>query len=431
MYCSSKSIIIKKINLPRNAAHWIQSAIRKEWIWYIRTAFFSHDFSSCLLNLIEQMKVAKTRPWKLPFCAEQSVSVTSWTRPACVAKVSNNVTSRTFLFFYWERANEHGCIPRSSISKQRKSTSFVQNIHKTIKPSVQHFAFTSTEARWLIRDGDNGGGGGGGEGGGRTKEWRLDRGYRPKKTWETVDRRQNNGSVKAVSPRHCPATSALRNCCFNCRAGQSHKDNVAPLLRNNSKRKKSNFRSPAPPPAHALFWANLRVQLHLPPLDLAWNPVQQTRTCAHFLRFEAIWRLRVPFPFNEARLQMPPLESGCGRGSCFTDVASLVGRLRYSPCHTIAAAGKQWNISLQVGRKSVRTATSTHTAPELCWWFSHWTASYCGNITFTTMTRSDTHETRRSRCACDCKLIDTHDCDCERVLLCPTVVTRRFKVPYA
>ena len=41
-----------------------------------------------------------------------------------------------------------------------------------------------------------------------------------------MDRRQNNGSVKAVSPRHCAATSALCNCCFNCRAGQSHKDNV-------------------------------------------------------------------------------------------------------------------------------------------------------------------------------------------------------------
>ena len=39
-------------------------------------------------------------------------------------------------------------------------------------------------------------------------------------------RRQNNGSVKAVSPRHCAATNAPRNCCFNCRAGQSHKDNV-------------------------------------------------------------------------------------------------------------------------------------------------------------------------------------------------------------
>ena len=48
------------------------------------------------------------------------------------------------------------------------------------------------------------------------KESRLDRGYRPKKTEETVDRRQNNGSIKAVSPRHCPATSALRICCFNC-----------------------------------------------------------------------------------------------------------------------------------------------------------------------------------------------------------------------
>ena len=50
--------------------------------------------------------------------------------------------------------------------------------------------------------------------------------YRPKKTGETADRRQNNGSVKAVSPCHCAATSAPRNCCFNCRAGQSHKDNV-------------------------------------------------------------------------------------------------------------------------------------------------------------------------------------------------------------
>ena len=52
-------------------------------------------------------------------------------------------------------------------------------------------------------------------------DW-LDRGNRPKKTGETVDRRQNNGSVKAVSPRHCPATCALRNCSFNCCAGQSH-----------------------------------------------------------------------------------------------------------------------------------------------------------------------------------------------------------------
>ena len=73
---------------------------------------------------------------------------------------------------------------------------------------------TSTEARWPIRDGDR-------VGRGRESD-RLDRGNRPKKTGETVDRRQNNGSVKAVSPRHCPATCALRNCSFNCCAGQSH-----------------------------------------------------------------------------------------------------------------------------------------------------------------------------------------------------------------
>ena len=72
---------------------------------------------------------------------------------------------------------------------------------------------TSTEAGWPIRDGDRVGRGQG--------DW-LDRGNRPKKTGETVDRRQNNGSVKAVSPRHCSATCAPRNCSFNCCAGQSH-----------------------------------------------------------------------------------------------------------------------------------------------------------------------------------------------------------------
>ena len=59
---------------------------------------------------------------------------------------------------------------------------------------------------------------------------------------ETVDRRQDNGSVKAVSPRHCAATCALRNCSFNCRASRVTKTmSVALLLKNNPKRKKSTF----------------------------------------------------------------------------------------------------------------------------------------------------------------------------------------------
>ena len=107
--------------------------------------------------------------------------------------------------------------------------------------------FTFTEARMLIRDGDG------------TKEWRLDRGYRLKKTGKTVDRRQNNGNVKAVSPRHCAATCAPRNCCFSCRAWTESQRQC---------------------PLHCCWgttWSErsptFAVQLHLPPLDLAWNTV--------------------------------------------------------------------------------------------------------------------------------------------------------------
>ena len=82
-----------------------------------------------------------------------------------------------------------------------------------------------------------------------------------------MDRRQNNGSVKAVSPRHCPATSALRNCCFNCRAwAVTRTMSVALLLRNNSKQRSPTFAAQLRLLTHDLFWASLKVQLHLPPL---------------------------------------------------------------------------------------------------------------------------------------------------------------------
>ena len=41
-----------------------------------------------------------------------------------------------------------------------------------------------------------------------------------------MNHHQNNGSVKAVSPRHCPATSALHNNVSTAVLGQSHKDNA-------------------------------------------------------------------------------------------------------------------------------------------------------------------------------------------------------------
>ena len=54
----------------------------------------------------------------------------------------------------------------------------------------------------------------------------LGRGKRLKKTGETVDHRQNNGSVKAVSPRHCPVTCARVIAVSTAVLRQSHKDNV-------------------------------------------------------------------------------------------------------------------------------------------------------------------------------------------------------------
>ena len=103
---------------------------------------------------------------------------------------------------------------RSAKKRRRHFLSTLHPLSTEIFATLLSCCLTSTEARWPIRDGDR-------VGRGRECE-RLDRGNRPKKTGETVDRRQNKGSAKAVSPRHCPAICALRNCCFNCCAGQSH-----------------------------------------------------------------------------------------------------------------------------------------------------------------------------------------------------------------
>ena len=87
-----------------------------------------------------------------------------------------------------------------------------------------------------------------------------------------MDRRQNNGSVKAVSPRHCAAISALRNCCFNRRAGQSHKDNVRCTAVEEQPEAKEVQLSQPSSTSLLVMSSGLRAQLHLPPLDLAWNP---------------------------------------------------------------------------------------------------------------------------------------------------------------
>ena len=86
-----------------------------------------------------------------------------------------------------------------------------------------------------------------------------------------MERRQNNGSVKPVSPRHCPGTCALRNCCFNCCAWtESQRQCPLHCCRRTTWTTQSKgsptFSAQLHLPTHDLFWTNLRVQLHLPPL---------------------------------------------------------------------------------------------------------------------------------------------------------------------
>ena len=70
-----------------------------------------------------------------------------------------------------------------------------------------------------------GGGGAGGEGERVKARPRIP----PEKDRRDRGPRQSNGSVMAVSPHHCAAASALRNCCFSCHAGQIESQRQCPL----------------------------------------------------------------------------------------------------------------------------------------------------------------------------------------------------------
>ena len=126
---------------------------------------------------------------------------------------------------------------------------------------------TSTEVRWPIRDGDRVGRG--------WESERLDRGNHPKKTGETVDRRQNNGSVKAVSPRHCPATCAHAIALSTAVLDRTTKTmSVAPLLMNNLKQKTSNLLSPAPPPYSWSLLGQVEGPAPPPSSKISWSRLE-------------------------------------------------------------------------------------------------------------------------------------------------------------
>ena len=191
--------------------------------------------------------------------------------------------------------------------------------------------FTSTEARLLIRDGD------------RAREWRLDQGYRPKKTGETVDRRQNNGSVKAVSPRHCAATSALfqlpcwaesqGQCPLHCCWGTTRSE------------RSPTFAAQLYLPAHDLFWDNLRVQLHLPAHDLFWDNL---RVQLHLPVHDLFWA--------NLRVHLPPLDLD------WNPPLSFCSWLKYDPRKPTETRGSDLlpDSSAYTGRVSSAGKAATH-----------------------------------------------------------------------
>ena len=106
--------------------------------------------------------------------------------------------------------------------------------------------------------------------------------------------------LRQWGPRHCVATSILRNCRFNCCTEQSHKDNVrstAVEKRLKQKTSQPQFLSPAPPPCS---WSLLGspARHHHPPLDLAWT---RKRKSNFFVRVQLTSLLLIsPGPANES-----------------------------------------------------------------------------------------------------------------------------------
>ena len=78
---------------------------------------------------------------------------------------------------------------------------------------------------------------------------------RPERPWTAA---RTMEVLRPCPPLHCAATSALRSCCFNCRTGQSHKDNVrCAAVEEQPEAKEVQLSQPSSTsvPAHYIFWA--------------------------------------------------------------------------------------------------------------------------------------------------------------------------------
>ena len=125
------------------------------------------------------------------------------------------------------------------------------------------FCFTSTEARWLIRDGDRGGGRKSEGSTADTARKRPERPWTAARTMEVLRR-----CLLAIAQRlvHCAiavSTAVL---------GQSHKDNVRCTAVEEQPEAKEVQLSQPSSTSLLMISSGLRVQLHLPALGPTWNP---------------------------------------------------------------------------------------------------------------------------------------------------------------
>ena len=127
---------------------------------------------------------------------------------------------------------------------------------------VGPFCFTSTEARWLIKDGDRGGRGQKSEG--LTTDTARKRPERPWTAARTMEVLRRCPLAIAQRLVHCAiavSTAVLgqlqRQCPLHCcwRRTWTTRSERSPT-----------FAAQLHLPIHGLFWADLKVQLHLPPL---------------------------------------------------------------------------------------------------------------------------------------------------------------------
>ena len=109
--------------------------------------------------------------------------------------------------------------------------------------------------------------------GGGEREWRLDRVHRPERPRRPWTAARTMEVLRRCLPALAQQLVYYAVAVSTAVLGRATRTmSVAPLLSNNLQQRRSpTFAAQLHLPAHDLFWANLRVQHYLPPLDLAWT----------------------------------------------------------------------------------------------------------------------------------------------------------------